>query len=506
VDNVDRIRYADKLRAAMGQSKMGQDEVAVVGVRGHGLTAAHDVAAIEGRTQALTAGHDVGPAGNSSYGRLADAPEVVVGADRSHGPTTAPDVAVIGAGVVGCAVAWALTKAGKRVLLIDRADPATAGASFGNVGHIATEQLQPLPSPQLLLSFWRELVAFGGALDIPLRRAAVMAPWIARFARAAFQQRRHTEHLAPLVRSAADILESQLSEVGRHDLLRRHGHYALWIGPKACKRAAAEQARATALGIPNKEAPAELLRAAAAQAGLSASPARATDPVVAGVWFPDTAHVLDPALVARAFAAASTQAGASILRTSVRHMRPLGNRIEIVTDTDSLSVRTAVVCAGAWSAPLLAPFGVRAPLEAERGYHVELSNHAPLTDAPILYANHSVVVTPMASRLRASSYLEFAGLEAPPDPRKPAQLRAKLRQLGYQCEVEGPSWMGPRPTLPDYLPGIGRARGQYELFYAVGHQHLGLTLAAVTADLIADLVTGRAPRFDIKAFDLLRFG
>jgi glycine/D-amino acid oxidase-like deaminating enzyme len=508
----------------MGESKMGQDEVAVVGVRGHGLTAAHEVA---------------------SHGRLADAPGVVVGADRSHDPTTAPDVAVIGAGVVGCAVAWALTKAGKRVLLIDRADPATAGASFGNVGHIATEQLQPLPSPQLLLSFWRELVAFGGALDIPLRRAAVMAPWIARFARAAFQQRRHTEYLAPLVRSAADMLESQLSEVGRHDLLRRHGHYALWIGPKAPKRAAAEQARATALGIPTKEAPAELLRAAAAQAGwtatvkpasgaagapadpgasaasgasaaagvdaapmagLSASSARATYPVVAGVWFPDTAHVLDPALVARAFAAASTQAGASILRTSVRHMRPLGHRIEVVTDTDSLSVRTAVVCAGAWSAPLLAPFGVRAPLEAERGYHVELSNHAPLTDAPILYADHSVVVTPMASRLRASSYLEFAGLEAPPDPRKPAQLRAKLRQLGYQCEVEGPSWMGPRPTLPDYLPGIGRALGQHELFYAVGHQHLGLTLAAVTADLIADLVTGRAPRFDIKAFDLRRFG
>src|ERR1700751_108622 len=114
-----------------------------------------------------------------------------------HGPTAAHDVAVVGAGVVGCTVAWALTKVGRRVLLIDRADPATAGASFGNVGHIATEQLQPLPSPQLLLNFLRELVAFGGVLDIPLRRTAVMAPWIARFARAALQQRRHTENLAP---------------------------------------------------------------------------------------------------------------------------------------------------------------------------------------------------------------------------------------------------------------------------------------------------------------------
>jgi D-amino-acid dehydrogenase len=507
----------------MGESKIGQDEVAVVGNRGDGLTAARLVATVAGPSDGLTAmrlvamvtapsdgptaPRHVATAGGLSQGPTA-ALDVAATGDRSLDSTTAPDVAVIGAGVVGCAVAWALTKAGKRVLLIDRADPGTSGASFGNVGHIATEQLQPLPSPQLLLSFWRELVAFGGALDIPLRRAAVMAPWIARFARAAFQQRRNTEYLAPLVRSAADTLESQLSEVGRHDLLRRHGHYALWIGPKASKRAVAEQSRAAALGIPTNGAPVELLRAAAAQAGRTATraPAGAADPVFAGVWFPDSAHVLDPALVTRAFAAASTQAGASILRTSVRHMRPLGNRIEIVTDTGPLSVRTAVVCAGAWSAPLLASFGVHAPLEAERGYHVELDKHAPLTDAPILYADHNVVVTPMASRLRASSYLEFAGLETPPDPRKPAQLRAKLRQLGYQCGIEGPSWMGPRPTLPDYLPGIGRACGQYELFYAVGHQHLGLTLAAVTAELIADLVTGRAPRFDIKAFDLRRFG
>jgi D-hydroxyproline dehydrogenase len=421
---------------------------------------------------------------------------MTTGANNSSS-APAPDVAIVGAGVVGCTIAWALTKAGRRVLLIDRADPATAGASFGNVGHVATEQLQPLPSPQLLLSFWRELVSFGGVLDIPLRRVAVMAPWMVRFALAAFQQRSHTRHLAPLVRDAADALESQLCEVGRGDLLRRNGHYALWLGPKATSRAAAERARASNLGIATSDAPAELIRAAASHAA---------NPSAAGVWFPDSAHVLDPALVARAFASTSVQAGASILRATVLHIRPQGDRIEIVTDTGSLSVRTAVVCAGAWSAPLLAPFGIRAPLEAERGYHVELSDHARLVDAPILYADHSVVVTPMASRLRASSYLEFAGLETPADPHKPTQLRAKLRRLGYQCDIEGPSWMGPRPTLPDYLPGIGRARGPHELFYAVGHQHLGLTLAAVTADLIADLVAGRTPHFDVKAFDLARFG
>src|SRR6184192_1863234 len=103
-------------------------------------------------------------------------------------PTASPDVAVVGAGVIGCAVAWALTKAGRRVLLIDRAPPATAGASFGNVGHVATEQVETLPSKRLLLGFWRELFVLGGPLDIPPRRVMSLCPWMARFARAAYRQ------------------------------------------------------------------------------------------------------------------------------------------------------------------------------------------------------------------------------------------------------------------------------------------------------------------------------
>ena len=64
-------------------------------------------------------------------------------------------IAVIGAGVIGSSIACALASEGRRVLLIDRAPPGEAGASFGNAGHIATELLEPLPSPGLLFGFWR---------------------------------------------------------------------------------------------------------------------------------------------------------------------------------------------------------------------------------------------------------------------------------------------------------------------------------------------------------------
>lgn len=410
-------------------------------------------------------------------------------------------IAVVGAGIIGCAIAWALCCEGRRVLLIDRSEPATAGASYGNAGHIATEQVQPLPSLRLLGTFWRELDAFGGPLDIPLRRLGTLAPWIMGFAAAAFRQGAHTPHLAALVTGAADALEKLLAGIGRPELLRRAGHYAVWLGPGAQQKAAAEMRSMARLAVPIQPAPLDLVQKVARAAG---------SPGGAGVWYPGTAHVRDPAEVARALAAAALQHGARYLRAEVRDIRPRGARIEIQTDTDRLSVASAVICAGAWSGPLLAPFGVRAPLAAERGYHIELPRHTPFVDAPLVHAEQRIIVTPMgvhpAARLRATSYLELAGLAAPPDPRKPARMRARLRALGYDCPPEGPAWMGPRPTLPDYLPGIGRARAFPNLLYAVGHQHLGLTLAAPTAELIAALAAGRASPVDIAALDLARFG
>src|ERR1700733_9735600 len=116
-------------------------------------------------------------------------------------------IAVIGAGVIGAAAAFALAREGRKVLLLDRAEPGTAGASFGNAGHIAAELLQPLPSPQLLFGFYREMFRFGGTLDLSPRQALRMTPWIRRFAAAAFQRTQNTHQLAPLVRPSAEVWE-----------------------------------------------------------------------------------------------------------------------------------------------------------------------------------------------------------------------------------------------------------------------------------------------------------
>src|SRR5689334_22977773 len=127
-------------------------------------------------------------------------------------------VAVIGAGIIGAAVAFALAREGRRVVLVDRAAPGEGGASFGNAGHVAVELVEPLPSPGLLWNFRRDLFP-RGVLDIPAQRLGAFSPWALRFARAAFRRAQNTRHLAPFVRPGVTALAALLADAGRPELL-----------------------------------------------------------------------------------------------------------------------------------------------------------------------------------------------------------------------------------------------------------------------------------------------
>jgi D-amino-acid dehydrogenase len=288
-----------------------------------------------------------------------------------------------------------------------------------------------------------------------------------------------------------------LHDIGRPDLLQRRGHYELWLNGGAGRRAAAQARAMESLEVPTAPVPAEMLEAARRAANASA---------IAGLWFPKCAHVIDPLEVVRAFANAAMLHSASVVRRNVRSLVMRGDSIEVVSGTDTVVVSHVIICAGAWSAALLRPFGLNIPLEAARGYHVEMPGARPIIDAPVLYQDQATFVTPMTGRLRSSSFMEFAGVDAPGDARHPAQLRRTLEALGYPADTAQTSWVGPRPVLPDYLPAIGRVPKAPNVLYAFGHQHIGLTLSAVTASTVADLFANRPLPAHVAAFDLRRFG
>ena len=86
------------------------------------------------------------------------------------------------------------------------------------------------------------------------------------------------------------------------------------------------------------------------------------------------------------------------------------------------------------------------------------------------------------------------------------RVQKRIGALGLAFAAKPDRWVGARPTLPDYVPAIGRLKRAPRILYAFGHGHLGLTMSAVTGEVVADLATGRPASIDLDAFGLERFG
>ena len=146
---------------------------------------------------------------------------------------------------------------------------------------------------------------------------------------------------------------------------------------------------------------------------------------------------------------------------------------------------------------------------AERGYHLQYG--APISgslelNCPLVFEDRSLIMTPFTHGLRLASFTEFSSTQAPADPRKWATLQRHARDLGLeQASMSASMWLGSRPTLPDYLPAIGRSKSVQNLILATGHNHLGVTLAALTGQLVAQLATQQAPSIDLAALSPQRY-
>ena len=403
-------------------------------------------------------------------------------------------ILVIGGGVVGLSSALALARAGHAVTVLEP-DAARQAASWGNAGHIATEQVAPLASPDTLMSAWRRRFAAGGAMDLPLAQAGTWLPFALRFLNASSSDRFEDGCTAmrPLLAAALPAWERLTGVLARPDLLKRDGHLVAWESEaSAAKGRAAWSAADTGTAS---------VRPADTN-DLAAIRTLTTAPIAGAVRFAGTAQIADLGQLADALEAALRAAGGHILRQSgtvaVQGARAFvpGHEADLV-----------LVCAGARSAALVAPAGMSAPLIAERGYHIRWDAGCwPADLPPLVFEDRSMIVTRYATELQAASFVEFGSPDAPPDARKWARLEAHVAALGLPVTGPFTRWIGARPTLPDYLPAIGRSRSVPNLLYAFGHQHLGLTLAAVTAELMTALVEGDEPAVPLNPFNLARFG
>lgn len=407
---------------------------------------------------------------------------------------------VVGGGLVGAASALRLQMAGFEVVMVDRGDP-RRGASFGNIGHIAAEQGEPMPSSATLKSAFGRLFAFGGPLDFRLRDGAMWVPWALRFLAAS--RPAATAHGAGTLNALLDdplAAWQRLSALAQapQDMIRPDGHAVVWSTPEAARRGL-ESWQSARTGCARFR-PMETSELAAYDGVLAKRPA-------GGIVFTGTGQVSEPQLVRDALLSAFSRQGGQVVSADAVTVRAKDDAAEVVlSDGQVIDSDRVLVAAGAWSKTLMASLGARVPLIGERGYSVQSAEHNWPEDLPLtVFEDRSVVLARFSGGLRASSHVEFGAPSAAPDPRKWRHIEGHVKGLGVQFSETPDRWCGPRPTLPDYLPAIGRLETHPSVYYAFGHQHLGLTLAALTSEWIEGMALGHPIPTWMQALRVERF-
>lgn len=409
------------------------------------------------------------------------------------------DIIVIGAGIIGVTSALALQKAGHKVLLLDRKGVA-AETSRGNAGAFAYTDVEPLATPGIVRKAPRWLLDPLGPLSLRPAYLPKIAPWMIHFWRAT-SKARYTAAVkaqADLMHMSRLALERLIASVNGEHLMRREGQLQVYEGEAQFRAALPswQLRRQHGIAFDLLESPEAI---ADIQPGL--------DPRFTHAGYtPEWMNTVDPAKWTEFLAQKVTENGGEIAIADIRALSPRVDGVDIETANRTFHASQVVVAGGAWSHHIARTLGERLPLETERGYNTTFPTASFDLRTHLTFANHGFVVTKIGEGLRVGGAVELGGLSLPPNYKRAEILVEKAQTFltGFEPK-DGTQWMGFRPSMPDSLPVIARAKKTDRVIYAFGHGHLGLTQSAGTAELVTALAARRAPEISLTPFRADRF-
>ena len=412
------------------------------------------------------------------------------------------DVIIAGGGVSGLATALALLESGRGVRVVE-AGRIGAGASHGNCGTITPSHAPPLAAPGTVLKALRWALTPDAPLYIPPRLDPVLARWLLGFA--ARCNHRDWEASARGKYALLDDARHRLADwVARYGLaceFVESGEDYVFRNARAFAREQRELPLLRELGVA-----VEVIDGATCEAQ---EPALL--PGVAGALRFSGDAALRPDKYLAELARAVRERGGEVVEECALHgLREDREGIAAWTDHGEVRARNAVLALGAWSALSADTFGVpwiKRVIQPGKGYSITYRAPGLVPKRPLVLRERSVCVTAWADGFRLGSTMEFSGFDRTLNERRLGALERGARE--YLREPVGPEvrerWYGWRPMSRDDMPLIGRAPGLRRVWMNTGHGMMGVGMSTGSAQLLADLMAGRAPAIDPAPYRPERF-
>lgn len=422
------------------------------------------------------------------------------------------NVVVLGSGVIGTTTAYCLARAGAQVTVVDRQPGAGLETSFANAGQVSPGYSTPWAAPGIPLKALRWMFERHAPLRIRPDGTGFQLRWMAQMLRECTPARYavNKERLMRVAEYSRDCLRALRAETGLAYEQRSAGTLQLFRTQAQLDAVGRDVQVLQALGVPF-----ELLDrygVVRVEPGL----AQARERLSGGLRLPNDetgdCHLFTQAVARRAEALgadfrfgrtvqALTRAGGAV--TGV----VLGGAGEDAP-SEVLQADRVVLALGSYSRALLEPLGLDLPVYPVKGYSLTmpLADRTRVPQSTVLDETYKIALTRFDDRLRVGGMAELGGFDLRLDPARRATLEKVTRDLFPGGDLaQAQFWTGLRPMTPDSTPVIG-ATALRGLYLNTGHGTLGWTMACGSAQLLADLLTGRPTAIRADDLGLARYG
>jgi D-amino-acid dehydrogenase len=406
-------------------------------------------------------------------------------------------ICVIGAGVVGCATAYQLSRIGHEVTLLDSAPEAACGASFANGAQLSYSYVEPLANPTTLKSIPKMLMDPESPLGLRFRPSVSQWRWIASFLRSCTAARSRQGSLALLAIACLSrkTNERWMSEDGLDFGVQHNGKLVL------CPNAASLENQARQIQLQSGRAAEQVLLTR--DACLALEPALESYSNFAGGVWTASECAADPRAYCTALVKAASLRGVRTLWSTTAEKFLLESRrvVRLQTSTGDVSADAFVLAAGIHAQPLARQLGESLLIEPIKGFSLTLGinpgQRAPATSVTDL--GRKTVLAPLHGKLRVAAFAELGRTDLKIPARRLAQMKQTVETIYPElCDFSSlGAWAGLRAATPDSLPVVRQSRIA-NVFLNVGHGALGFTLAAGCALQVAEAI------HDARAIDLTR--
>jgi D-amino-acid dehydrogenase len=415
-------------------------------------------------------------------------------------------VLLLGSGVIGVATAYQLALAGHEVTVVDRQPGPGLETSYANAGEVSPGYSAPWAGPGVPVKAVKWLLMRHRPLVIRPHFDLAMVRWCLAMLRncTAHRYAVNKARMLRLAEYSRDCLRELRVTTGIRYDERMLGTLQLFRTQRQVDASAADMAILRASGVAH-----ELLDRAGV---LRHEPALASvqGKFQGGLLLPGD-ETGDCHLFTQRLAAIAAARGVSFRYGTPIHRLVVQGDTLVGVDTSAgrLSADATVMALGSWSPLLLAPVGIRIPVYPVKGYSitVPVSDASGAPESTVMDETHKVAVTRLGDRIRAGGTAELAGYTLQLHEARRRTLEHVVHDLfgGGGDLARATFWCGLRPMTPDGTPLLGPTRIA-GLHLATGHGTLGWTMAAGTARVIADLVSGRRPEIDLEGLTLARYG